>query len=211
MTPNGVFYLQWQNGQPGVGVIRAGRGSVGRQATRIHFSVAPVSAPMAGADRHRLEGKARAALVYAPITVTLPDVVNAWQFSGNACQEQLLIKNAERSFLRAASCTRSTTATGTETVPSLPSSSRRTCSGRTSARRSMACSSSSNDVTQRSAFWSFVDAANKSMSTSMSNDVRNSQWADVFAALARRAPGCDDGRSRAHRERYGRAVRDHRR
>ncbi len=94
ITPNGAAYIHWKSGEPGVTVFRRGGTIAERQATGYTFRSPPVSVPD-GKGIIGLVSKGRVtAVVYAPIAVPLADVVNAWQLSNNACEEDLLVKNA---------------------------------------------------------------------------------------------------------------------
>jgi hypothetical protein len=94
ITPNGATYLHWRGGEPGVTLIRREGAIVEHQAREYMFASPPISTPdgkgvIGLVNRGRLR-----ALVYTPIAVPLADVVNAWELSDNACQEELFVKNA---------------------------------------------------------------------------------------------------------------------
>src|SRR5262249_19906562 len=74
LTPNGVFYMQWRDREPGVTMIRANRAETSRQAVGYTYASAPVAVPD-GKGIIGIVAKApgRMALVYAPIAVPLAD------------------------------------------------------------------------------------------------------------------------------------------
>ena len=130
------------------------------------------------------KGNGRSALVYAPINVSLPDVVNAWQLTGNACREDMLIKNAG-AFVPSSGQLYSIY--DGDRYKSGPESPFIVTTDLFWENFGAAFNGVFIILERRhatSAFWSFVEAANKSMSASMSNDIRNSGWAKIFAALA---------------------------
>lgn len=98
ITPNGAAYIHWKSGAAGVTVFRHDGKTIEQQAADYTFQSPPASVPD-GKGVIGLVSRGRATVVvYAPISVPLADVVNAWQLSNNACQEDLLVKNA--GFLR---------------------------------------------------------------------------------------------------------------
>jgi uncharacterized protein DUF3160 len=94
ITPNGAAYIHWKSGDAGITVFRRSGTISERQATEYMFRSPPVSVPD-GKGVIGVVSKGRlTTLVYAPIAVPLADVVNAWQLSNNACEEDLFVKNA---------------------------------------------------------------------------------------------------------------------
>src|SRR5262249_22129129 len=94
ITPNGAAYIHWKGGQPGITIFRHGGKTVEQQATDYTFLSPPVSVPDGKGVVGLIRKGASTTLVYAPISVPLADVVNAWQLAGNSCEEELFAKNA---------------------------------------------------------------------------------------------------------------------
>lgn len=187
MTPNGAAYVQWRSGEPGVTVIRDDGRAIGRQATGYTFVSAPVTVPDGkGVIGIVSKGGAGSSIVYAPIAMPLADVANAWQLVGNACDEQLLTKNAGLFRERPNS----------EQLYSLYESYNYDGGGGppflvTTDLLWENFGAAFNGVfialeRRRAidAFWAFVDAANAALIKSPPATMPGTRWANVFAALA---------------------------
>ncbi|HET7041585.1 MAG TPA: DUF3160 domain-containing protein, partial [Gemmatimonadales bacterium] len=95
ITPNGREYFLWQQGTAGVMLYHVADGAAaGTQAGTQTFLAAPVATP----DGRGLAGPVRrgtaTALAYAPTTIPLADVANAWALGGTLCDEQLFTRNS---------------------------------------------------------------------------------------------------------------------
>jgi uncharacterized protein DUF3160 len=94
IAPNGAAYLYWKNGQPGVAVVADAGGPAVQQAARYTFTMAPVPAPDGRGVIGIISTAGHTSVAYAPINLGLGDVANAWQFEGPACTQDALARHA---------------------------------------------------------------------------------------------------------------------
>jgi len=182
ITPNGAAYIHWKSGDSGVTVFRRGGKIAERQATGYTFRAPPVSVPD-GRGVIGLVSKGRlTSIVYAPITVPLADVVNAWQLSNNACEEDLLAKNA--GFFRPQATSAQLYSLyerfqyGDEPGPPQLVTTDLFWENFAAAFNGVFILLERRHAAP--AFWSFVDAA----ATELGNTAPGSNWQKAFAALA---------------------------
>ena len=92
-TPNGLGFIQWKSGEPGVKVHFPTLGMAEQQATDIRFLAKPCAVP----DGRGIVGVVRSGatleLRYVPLRVPLPDVVNAWMFAQAGTDADLLTRH----------------------------------------------------------------------------------------------------------------------
>jgi Protein of unknown function (DUF3160) len=84
VTPNGAALLHWKSGVPGVVVIGDHGRTTSAQAANYQFKSTPSSTPDGKGVVGLVEKAGAQALVYAPISVPLADVINAWMFVQDA-------------------------------------------------------------------------------------------------------------------------------
>jgi hypothetical protein len=184
ITPNGIAYLSWRSGEPGISVTTHDGQPAVRAAAAYTFVAAPVSVPDGkGVIGVISKGGSRASIVFAPVTVPLADVANAWQLAGNACDQRLFSTDA--GLFRAGE--------GGEQLYSLFD--HFSYGGQDAAPPILvttdlfwenfgAAFDGTFIVLERRkaipAFWSFVDAAK----AALSHSAPGSRWAKVFAAIA---------------------------
>lgn len=92
-TPNGLGLLHWQPSSPGIGLYLLPAKQLKRMAGDTRFVATPSSVP----DGRGIVGLTKSsdsyALNYAPITVPLANVVNAWMFCQSDQETRLLENN----------------------------------------------------------------------------------------------------------------------
>jgi Protein of unknown function (DUF3160) len=84
VAPNGAALLHWKSGVPGVAVIGDHGSTTSTQAAGFQFTSTPSSVPDGKGIIGLVEKAGAQALVYAPINVSLADVINAWMFTHDA-------------------------------------------------------------------------------------------------------------------------------
>jgi hypothetical protein len=192
VTPNGAALLHWQSGQTGITLIGEKGRSRNQQAAEYSFISTPSSVPDGLGIVGVIESGSTQTLVFAPITVPLANVVNAWMFVEDATDTKLLAAN--NGLFRQ---------TGGDQVFQLYDTENYSCggySGSTPTRpyfvttdivwELVAAAYEGMFIVQERqqgipAFWSFVDAANAALHTKS----RGSPWASAFAAVARLRSG----------------------
>lgn len=191
VTPNGTAYLHWKSGQPGIVVVREDGRGIGQQALGYTFSAAPVSVPDGKGVIGIVAKGGRQSIVYAPISVPLADVANAWQLAGNACEEQLLATNGGL-FLERPATDQLYSPYETEKYGDAPLPPFLVTTDLFWENFSAAFNGVFILLEQRRAtpaFWSFVAAAN----TALAGSAPASPWGKVFAALSAMHAGVTTG------------------
>ena len=93
-TPNGLAWLHWVNGKPGVGIYLLSTHQEKIEATGTHF----LSAPSMVADGKGVVGLSQSngkiSLIYSLVQMPLADVYNAWMYAENSEQLGLLSKHS---------------------------------------------------------------------------------------------------------------------
>ena len=94
VTPNGMAYLHWSSGKPGVTVF-APNSVPSSLAASDTFVRPPVMAPDGGGVVGVVSaGGGRSAISFVPMAIPLADVANAWQLPPNQCEARLLASDA---------------------------------------------------------------------------------------------------------------------
>lgn len=79
-TSNGLGFLQWQKGIPGIGIFLISTGKMESQLTACNFSLPPSQVPDGKGIVGLTVENGKWNLKYLPISLPLPDVSNAWMF-----------------------------------------------------------------------------------------------------------------------------------
>jgi hypothetical protein len=91
-TPNGLGFIHWKKGEPGVGIYLIAAQKEERQISSYNFITAPSSVP----DGRGVVGLTFSGgtdiLNYVPVTVPLADVVNAWMFTKDHNEQELFTR-----------------------------------------------------------------------------------------------------------------------
>jgi hypothetical protein len=187
LTPNGAGLLHWQRGEPGIAVLLDHRKTRTQQATQYSFASTPSSVPDGKGIVGLVESHEGSKLVYAPISVPMADVVNAWMFVEDAGDHDLFATNG--GLFRKL---------GGEQLYSLYDSEFYDCGGYDRATPTrpylvttdilweiVAAAYEGTFIVQERqqaipAFWSFVDAARTNLSTKPAA----SPWRAAFEAIA---------------------------
>jgi hypothetical protein len=182
ITPNGMAYLSWRAGEPGLSVIVDDGRPATRTATAYTFTSAPVSAPDGnGVIGIVSKGGSHMAIVYSPVSVPLADVANAWQLAGTVCDQGLFATNAGL-FRPEASTEQLYSLFDTYSYGDGPSVPFLVTTDLFWENYAAAFNGTFILLERRQAipdFWSFVSAANDALSRS----APRSAWATAFAAV----------------------------
>jgi len=93
-TPNGAGLLLWKRGEAGVALLLGPARARSQQAAQYTFAATPSSVPDGKGIIGLVEAAGGSQLVYVPIAVPMPDVVNAWMFVEHAGDADLFLKNS---------------------------------------------------------------------------------------------------------------------
>lgn len=92
-TPNGLGLIHWQNNKAGIGIYLFASKKEENQLQNCHFISTPSSTPDGKGIVGLTLSEGTYSLKYLPISVPLPDVVNAWMYNSSKEEMSLFQKN----------------------------------------------------------------------------------------------------------------------